>query len=62
MEDDTIVCTCMNVSVSDIKRAIASGAKSFAAVQEITGISTVCGLCLDEAESIVEKLLNESVN
>ena len=57
MNDDTIVCTCMNVSVKDIKEAIANGATSFAQVQEKTGIASVCGVCIDEAEVIVNGLL-----
>lgn len=59
MDDETIVCTCMNVSIGDIKRAIASGANDFKTVQDMTGIATVCGLCLDEAEIVVSKLLQE---
>lgn len=59
MNDDDIVCMCMNISVRDIKRAIASGAKDFNEVQKLTSISTVCGLCLDEAEAIVKKILDE---
>lgn len=49
----------MNVSVKDIKLAIAAGATDFKAVQDITGISTICGICMDEAEAMVNHLLNE---
>jgi bacterioferritin-associated ferredoxin len=59
MNDDTIICTCMNVSVGDIKKAIAAGATDFKSVQDMTGISTVCGLCHDEAEEAIRKLLAE---
>lgn len=58
MNDDMIVCTCMNVTVKDIKDAIAAGADSFAKVQEKTGIASVCGVCIDDAELIVKELLN----
>lgn len=60
MLDDDIICTCMSVSVKDIKHAIAAGAKNFSEVQEKTGIGTVCGVCNDEAETIIARLLLET--
>lgn len=60
MLDDDIICVCMSVSVKDIKHAIEAGAKSFHEVQEKTGIGTVCGVCNDEAETVVTRLLVEA--
>lgn len=59
MTNDDIVCTCMSVSVKDIRNAIEQGARSFAQIQEATGIGTVCGVCTDDAQSIVSLLLKE---
>lgn len=36
MHDEDIVCTCMSVSVRDIKTAIEAGASSFQEVQDAT--------------------------
>ena len=47
MHDEDIVCTCMSVSVRDIKTAIEAGASSFQEVQDATGAGTVCGACND---------------
>lgn len=57
MHDEDIVCTCMSVSVRDIKTAIEAGASSFQEVQDATGAGTVCGACNDVLESVVEQLL-----
>lgn len=59
MNDDDMLCTCLGVSVKDIKDAIASGCQNFAQVQEKTGAGTICGACSDEVEKIVAQLLNE---
>lgn len=59
MNDDEIICTCLGVSVKDIKEAIASGCQNFAQVQEKTGAGTICGVCSDEVEALVEQLLNQ---
>lgn len=60
MNDDDIICTCMSVSIGDIRKAIASGARTFGEVQDITGVGTVCGVCTDEAEAVVTRLLLEA--
>ena len=57
MHDEDIVCTCMSVSVRDIKTAIEAGASSFQEVQDANGAGTVCGACNDVLESVVEQLL-----
>lgn len=60
MHDDDIICTCMSVSVGDVRKAIIAGAKTFGEVQDITGVGTVCGVCTDEAELLVQQLLKET--
>lgn len=59
MTNDEIVCTCMSVSIKDIRNAIEQGATSFPQIQEATGIGTVCGVCSDDAQAIIEQLLKE---
>lgn len=57
MNDDKIVCTCMGVTVGDIREAIENGASDFEEVQETTGVSDVCGQCRDYAENVVKAIL-----
>jgi bacterioferritin-associated ferredoxin len=59
MDNNDIVCGCMNVSVQDIKDAIENGAKSFEEVQEATSVSTGCGSCTENVRELVDKLLGE---
>ena len=40
-----IICVCQNVSERDIAQAVASGCRSFAALQEELEVSTRCGSC-----------------
>ena len=42
---DDIVCHCVNVSGSALRRAIAGGAATFDRLQKATGCGTVCGGC-----------------
>lgn len=57
MNNDDVVCGCMNVTVQDLKDAINNGARSFAEIQEITGAGTGCGSCVGNVEELVNKLL-----
>lgn len=43
--DDQIVCRCMNVSASTIRRAVSSGSRSVDALQRDLGCGAVCGGC-----------------
>lgn len=58
MDENQIVCTCLDVTVGDLKKAIENGADSPEAVMEATGAGSVCGACIDEVKSIVENLLS----
>lgn len=49
------VCQCMNVTDHDIEEAVLEGARTFYELQEHTKISTVCGLCREDAEAELEK-------
>ncbi len=52
-----IVCTCLNITVGDIKNAIDNGADSYEAVVEATDVTTICGLCEDSVREIVDELV-----
>ncbi|MDY3972098.1 MAG: (2Fe-2S)-binding protein [Clostridia bacterium] len=58
MNNDKTVCDCMGVTIGDIRAAIENGAKDFDEVQEITGVSSVCGRCRDYAENVVKAILD----
>ncbi|MGN1412479.1 MAG: bacterioferritin-associated ferredoxin [Oscillospiraceae bacterium] len=57
MNDDTIICSCLGVTVEDVKNAVKNGAKSFEEVQEITGLGTACGDCIDTSKDFINTLL-----
>jgi len=40
-----IICVCQNISERDIARAVASGCRSFDALQEKLEVGTCCGSC-----------------
>jgi bacterioferritin-associated ferredoxin len=40
-----IICICQNVTERDIARAVASGCRSFDALQEKLEVGTCCGSC-----------------
>ncbi|NTW54831.1 MAG: iron-sulfur cluster assembly scaffold protein [Chlorobaculum sp.] len=52
------VCQCMNVTDHDIEEAVLEGARTFYELQEHTKISTVCGLCKEDAESELQKYIH----
>lgn len=60
LNDDTIICSCFGVTVEDVKNAIQSGAKSFDEVQEITGLGTACGDCIDTSKDLINTLLSSN--
>lgn len=59
MDNDKVVCGCINVTVKDIKDAIANGAKSFEEVQEVTKVGTGCGQCVESNRALVDELLGK---
>jgi bacterioferritin-associated ferredoxin len=59
MDNDKVVCSCINVKVQDLKDAIDNGAKSFEEVQEVTKVGTGCGKCKDSVKVLVDELLGK---
>lgn len=52
--DDDVICTCMNVTLGEIKSAIANGAKTVEDIQDKTGAGTACGSCVGTLQDIVD--------
>lgn len=59
MDLDKIVCNCMSVTGGMIKDAVDSGASTLEEVQEATGAGTVCGVCLDDVQHLIDFFLGE---
>jgi bacterioferritin-associated ferredoxin len=59
MDNDKVVCGCINVTVKDLKDAIENGAKSFEDVQSVTKVGTGCGNCVDGVKVLVDELLGK---
>lgn len=47
-----VICHCMNITEDDIRMQVLEGAETFETLQERTKISTVCGKCRNEAETV----------
>ena len=58
MDNNDVVCTCLGLTIGDIKKAIDEGASTFEEVQEITNVGNICGVCIGEVREIVEHLLH----
>ena len=59
MNLDKIVCNCMSVTSGMIKEAVDGGANTLEEVQTVTGAGTVCGVCLEDVERLVEHFVAE---
>ena len=53
-EESRIICKCMNVTDHEIEDAVLEGARTFLDLQEQTKMSTVCGQCKEEAETLLK--------
>jgi NAD(P)H-nitrite reductase large subunit len=57
MDDDKMICTCMEVYKSTIVKAIKeNGLKTVEEVGQITEAGTVCGQCQDEIQIILDEI------
>lgn len=59
MDFDNVVCSCLNITNGMIKDAVEAGATTLEEVQEKTGAGTVCGVCLDDVQHLVEQFVAE---
>ena len=55
--EDRVICDCMNVTYGDIKKAIDIGAKTLDEVKEATEAGTICGVCEDEIQEVIDEIL-----
>ncbi|MFV0519924.1 MAG: (2Fe-2S)-binding protein [Lachnospirales bacterium] len=62
MNLDLMVCPCKQVTLGDLLKAVKDGATTFAEVQEVTGVSTVCRGCKNKAQAMTENLIDEVKN
>ena len=53
-EEARIICKCMNVTDHEVEEAVLDGARTLLELQEKTKMSTVCGKCKDEAETLLK--------
>jgi bacterioferritin-associated ferredoxin len=55
VEKAKVVCTCKNITDKDIEEFVKTGGKTFEELQTKTGISTVCGKCLERAKELLHE-------
>ncbi len=59
MNQDEVICSCLNVTRGMIQEAVNNGAKTFAEVQEATEVGTVCGACVEDVEKLIAELTSK---
>lgn len=59
-QDNNVVCVCHNVTVREIRKAISDGAKTFEEVQQATGCSRGCAMCMESIRNLVQQFLIEN--
>lgn len=59
MNLDTVVCNCLNITNGMIKDAVDAGASTLEEVQEATSVGTVCGVCIDDVQSLIDEFVQE---
>ena len=57
LTDDTILCGCHQVSVKQVKEAIANGAATVEQVMTLTDLGSACSHCVGRAWPIIQELL-----
>jgi bacterioferritin-associated ferredoxin len=50
-----IVCLCRRVSDRDIHRVVGEGVTNFDLLQDLTGVASNCGNCMDCARMVFEE-------
>ena len=59
---EVLPINCMNITNGTIKDAVKSETKTLEDVQEQTETSTVCGICLENVQRLVNFFVNEQEN
>lgn len=57
IDNNKVVCGCLNVTVQDLNNAVKNGANSFEEVQASTKVGTGCGKCLSSNIELVNELI-----
>lgn len=57
LRDEVLVCFCHGIPESEIREAIANGAKCLQDIKDMTKASTGCGGCTSECERILASSL-----
>ena len=55
--EDRVVCSCLDVTYNKIKEAIENGAKTLDDIKDETEAGTICGMCEDEIQEIIDELV-----
>ena len=59
MEQDKVVCNCLNITNGMIKDAVDNGATTLEDVQQVTGAGTACGGCIDNVQRLIKQFVEE---
>ncbi len=55
---DYLVCTCMGVMASEIRKAIMEGNRNFDSLSELLMVGTGCSSCVDEVCELLKQERN----
>ncbi len=58
MENDDIVCNCMQITKEEIIEAIKAGNHTIDDIGEANEAGTVCGSCHDDIEDIIKEVVD----
>ena len=59
MEQNKVVCNCLNITNGMIKDAVDNGATTLEEVQQVTGAGTACGGCIDHVQRLIKQFVEE---
>ena len=54
--EDRVICSCLDVTYNTIKEAIENGAKTLDDIKDETEAGTICGMCEDDIQEILDEL------
>lgn len=55
LKDPTLVCTCNNLHIADIKKSIKNGKTEYESIFSVHGVEPGCGGCQDHVSDIVNQ-------
>ncbi len=57
--ESEIICTCLNVTIEDIKMEVLEGVKDFKGLQERTKVGTGCGKCIERVKIVMNEFVEK---